>query len=113
VRCAKCGVKLVAVPWARADSGFTLLFEALVMMTIEYARMLRRHENGVLRWAQSRISNGVLEGTNSMLQAAKARARGYRSVRNLIAMAYLIAGKLDSGCYPRETARNQKKKLEA
>jgi transposase len=28
------------------------------------------------------------------VQAAKARARGYRSTRNLIAMAYLIAGKL-------------------
>ena len=26
-----CGVKLVQVPWARAGSGFTLLFEALVM----------------------------------------------------------------------------------
>src|SRR3984885_12626400 len=31
VRCAKCGVKKVGVPWARAGSGFTLLFEALVM----------------------------------------------------------------------------------
>jgi transposase len=58
------------------------------------ARTLRRHEHGVLRWSQSRVSNGVLEGINSMIQAAKARARGYRSTRNLIAMAYLIAGKL-------------------
>jgi len=32
-----------------------------------------------------------------LLQAAKARARGYRSVRNLIAMAYLLAGKLNFG----------------
>lgn len=30
-----------------------------------------------------------------MIQAAKARARGYRSTRNLIAMAYLLAGKLE------------------
>ena len=29
--CPKCGVKQVAVPWARPDSGFTLLFEALVL----------------------------------------------------------------------------------
>jgi hypothetical protein len=28
-------------------------------------------------------------------QAAKAKARGYRSMRNLTAMVYLIAGKLD------------------
>jgi len=31
VRCAEHGVRLVAVPWARPESGFTLLFEALVM----------------------------------------------------------------------------------
>jgi len=29
-----------------------------------------------------------------LIQAAKARARGYRSARNLITMAYLIGGKL-------------------
>ena len=31
IKCAKCGVKLVSVPWARPGSGFTLLFEALVL----------------------------------------------------------------------------------
>jgi hypothetical protein len=30
---------------------------------------------------------------NSLVQAAKARARGYRTKRNLIAMVYLLAGK--------------------
>ena len=31
VKCETCGVKLVSVPWARPGSGFTLLFEALVL----------------------------------------------------------------------------------
>jgi transposase len=31
VTCPKCGVHKVAVPWARAGSGFTLLFEAYVL----------------------------------------------------------------------------------
>jgi len=57
VKCERCGVKLVEVPWARTGSGFTLMFEAVVLML--------------------------------------AKARGYRSTRNLIAMAYLIGGKLD------------------
>ncbi|HLM47398.1 MAG TPA: ISL3 family transposase [Myxococcaceae bacterium] len=61
---------------------------------IDVARTIRRHQDGILRWFQSRVSNGLLEGVNSLVQAAKARARGYRSSRNLIAMAYLIAGKL-------------------
>ncbi|MEA3506243.1 MAG: helix-turn-helix domain-containing protein [Elusimicrobiota bacterium] len=29
--CDECGVRLVEVPWSRPQSGFTLLFEALVM----------------------------------------------------------------------------------
>jgi transposase len=37
----------------------------------------------------------LIEGINSLVQAAKAKARGYRSTRNLKAMAYLLAGKLD------------------
>jgi transposase len=36
----------------------------------------------------------VLEGINSLIQAAKAKARGYRNVENLMTMAYLIAGQL-------------------
>ena len=32
VECHTCGVKVVEVPWARPSSGFTLLFEALVLV---------------------------------------------------------------------------------
>ena len=49
----------------------------------------------MLRWFHSKIANGLIEGINSLVQAAKAKARGYRSNRNLIAMVYLLAGKLD------------------
>jgi transposase len=43
------------------------------------------------------MTNGLLEGINSLVQAAKAKARGYRSIKNLITMVYLIGGKLDFG----------------
>jgi transposase len=59
------------------------------------AYTIKRHWNGVLRWFHSNINNGILEGINSLIQAAKAKARGYRTTRNLIAMIYLIGGKLD------------------
>ena len=62
---------------------------------IEAARTIKRHWDGVLRWFNSNIANGLIEGINSLVQAAKAKARGYRSKRNLIAMVYLLAGKLD------------------
>ena len=58
------------------------------------AYTIKNHWNGVLRWFTSRINNGILEGINSLIQAAKARARGYRTERTLITMIYLIAGKL-------------------
>jgi len=59
------------------------------------AYTIKRHWQGVLQWFKSRISNGILEGINSLIQAAKARARGYRTTRNLITMIYLIGGKLN------------------
>jgi hypothetical protein len=45
-------------------------------------------------------NNGILEGINSLVQAAKAKARGYRSNRNFATIIYLIAGKLDLSCQP-------------
>jgi transposase len=61
---------------------------------IQAAKTIKRHWEGVLNWFDSMITIGLLEGFNSLIQAAKARARGYRTNRNLITMAYLIAGQL-------------------
>jgi len=62
---------------------------------IEAARTIKRHCDGILRWFDSKIANGILEGINSLVQAAKAKARGYRSTHNLKAIIYLIAGRLE------------------
>jgi len=71
--------------WVR-DSGLEPM--------VRFVQTVERHRDGILRWFQTRISNGLLEGLSSLVQAAKARARGYRSTRNLIAMIYLMYGKL-------------------
>ena len=31
VKCSQCGIRVVDVPWSRSGSGFTLLFEAMIM----------------------------------------------------------------------------------
>jgi transposase len=62
---------------------------------IDAAKTVKRHWDGILRWHDTHIANGILEGINSLVQAAKAKARGYRSAHNLKAMIYLIAGKLE------------------
>ena len=61
----------------------------------EVALTIDRHRDGILRWFDSKIANGLIEGINSLVQAAKAKARGYKSTRTLKAITYLIAGKLD------------------
>ena len=60
----------------------------------EFVAMVENHWDGIIAWQQSRLSNGLLEGTNSLVQAAKRRARGYRNKDKLITIIYLIAGKL-------------------
>lgn len=59
------------------------------------AQTVKNHWNGILSWFDSQLSNGFIEAVNGLIQAAKRRARGYRTTKNLINMAYLIAGKLD------------------
>jgi transposase len=60
----------------------------------EFVRTVEAHWEGIIAWQANRLSNGLLEGTNSLVQAAKRRARGYRSKDKMITIIYLIAGKL-------------------
>ena len=60
----------------------------------DFVRLVEAHWDGIVAWQQSRLSNGLLEGTNSLIQAAKRRARGYRSKTKMITIIYLTAGKL-------------------
>lgn len=66
-----------------------------LMPMVEVAKMLQRHYDGIVQWFTSKLNNGLLEGINSLFQAAKRKARGYRSDKNMVAMIYLLAGKLD------------------
>jgi transposase len=59
------------------------------------ARTMDKHREGILAWFDSRISNGLIEGINSVVQAAKTKAHGYRNSETLKAVTYLVAGKLD------------------
>jgi|LZCG01.1.fsa_nt_gb transposase len=62
---------------------------------LQVANTILNHWKGIVRWFESRVNNGVLEGINSVIQAAKRKARGYRTTKNLITMIYLLAGKIN------------------
>ncbi|WKB36560.1 ISL3 family transposase [Terrilactibacillus sp. S3-3] len=61
----------------------------------DVAKTIRRHAQGILRWFVSKMTNGFLEGVNSLIQASKRKARGYRSIRNYVSMIYATVNKLD------------------
>lgn len=61
---------------------------------IDAARTIRRHQDGILSWFESGVNNALIESMNSLIQAMKRRAKGYRNVENYISMIYLLLGKL-------------------
>ncbi len=58
------------------------------------ARTIREKTRGILNYFRRRLTGGVIEGLNSYVQAARARARGYRNPETFKTMIYLIAGRL-------------------
>jgi transposase len=58
-------------------------------------KTIKRHIEGILNWMTFKVSNGILEGLNSKFQAAKAKARGYRTLKTIKTVIYLLSGKLD------------------
>ena len=60
----------------------------------DFVALVEKHWDGILAWHTNHLSNGLLEGINSLVQAAKARARGYRNKNKMITIIYLTAAKL-------------------
>ena len=65
----------------------------------DVARMIRRHFDGIIAWAQTRQTNGFIEAINGLFQAAKRKARGYASFKTMRTVLFLIAGKLDFSAF--------------
>ena len=65
------------------------------MVKLALARTFREQKSAILRWFLTRLSNGLLEGLNSLFQAARAKARGYRSLRYGILAFYLVGGRFE------------------
>jgi transposase len=59
------------------------------------AQTIKIHWDGVLQWKKSMINNGLLEGLNSLIQAAKAKARGFRVFKYFRIIAFLVTGNLN------------------
>ena len=58
------------------------------------AKTLKDHWQGILNAFDSKLTNGRVEAANSLIQAVKAKARGYGTTRHLITISYLVVGDL-------------------
>jgi len=61
------------------------------------AETVRGHWKLIVNWTRTRITNGLLEGFNSLLQAMKSSARGYRTLQYIKTIGYLIGLKPADG----------------
>src|SRR5215213_10268778 len=72
--CKRCGKRLVNVPWAREGSGFTLLFEALVMTMAPHmpvaamARIVGEHDTRLWRVIHHYVDQGLAERDDSAVR---------------------------------------------
>jgi hypothetical protein len=57
--------------------------------------MLKRHRDGVLRYARHAITNGVAEGLNSKIMTIKRKAGGFRNPSHFTTAIYFHCGGLD------------------
>lgn len=56
----------------------------------DFIKTLKNHWQGIINIIITKLSNGLSEGINSIIQLAKSRARGFRNIENFINMIYLL-----------------------
>ncbi len=77
------------VKWVAKKSG-PQLFRPMVKV----ADMILKHLRGIVAHWKWNLTNAFMEGLNSVFSAVKRKARGFSSPVYLIAVLYLVAGKL-------------------
>jgi len=61
----------------------------------DLARIIRNHRAGIIAFLRTRVTNGLVEAINGLIQLAKRSARGFRSFKNFRLIALLKAGLLE------------------
>jgi transposase len=77
------------VKWAARKTRYNLL-----RPMAKLADTIIKHFEGILAHWKSGLTNAFMEGLNSVLQATKRKARGYKSPEYLTAIIYFIKGGL-------------------
>jgi transposase len=62
---------------------------------VKKAKMIKRHLDRIVTWFSHRISNASAEGFNSLIQALKSAARGFRNFENYRTRILFFCGQLN------------------
>ena len=57
-------------------------------------KSLNKHFDGIVRYCETKLTNGKVEGLNNKIQWIRRTARGYRSDENFMRMIYFVFGAL-------------------
>ena len=80
---------------AHLNKWFYQAMHSKLQPMIDAAYFIKRHSDGVLNYTSTKITNGVLKGINSIIQAVKRKAYGYGITNHFISMVYLVCSDLD------------------
>ena len=80
---------------AMFDKLYTWLRRSRLEPMKRVALTLRQHKAEILAYYFHRLTNAVAEGINSIIQAGKRKARGFRTFRGFSTMIFLESAKLD------------------
>ncbi|WP_262394247.1 transposase [Youxingia wuxianensis] len=72
------------------DSLYSWMRRCRLQPMKDAATTLRNHKEKILAYFYHRITNAVCEGINSMIQAAKRKARGFNTYEGFASMIYLL-----------------------
>lgn len=67
---------------------------------VRLAKTFQKHRNGIVNMLTHANSNAAAESINADIQSAIARAKGFRTFRNLRTIAYLLKAKLELPASP-------------
>src|SRR5699024_6873231 len=56
------------------DEWYNWAIRSRLEPMIKLAQSFKKHKDGILRWFKTKMTNGLLEGINSLVQAAKRKA---------------------------------------
>ena len=60
-----------------------------------FVKTIENHWQGIINITLTKLSNGISEGLNSIVQLAKSRARGFKNIDNFIDIIYLIGARFE------------------